>query len=205
MTRVIGVLNQNIMKERITTLILLIAILLSLTNMVWAEGFDFRKTKWGMSESDVKASEPLEIAESEDNLLGYKTKVLDKDVYVGYMFIENQLVRSFYMLAESHSNQSDYINDYQDFKAILEKKYGKPIDDQTIWKNDLYKDDYSHWGTAISMGHLIFQSTWITDTTEIVNVLHGDNYEISCGVQYKSINLKEIEEKAKEKKDLGDF
>lgn len=193
------------MKERIITLILLIAILLSLTNMVWAEEFTFRKTKWGMSKSDVKASEPLEIAESEDSLLGYKTQVLDKDVYVGYMFIEDQLVRSFYMLAESHSNKNDYINDYQGFKVILEKKYGKPLDDQTIWRNDLYKDDYSHWGMAIGQGHLIFQSTWLTATTEIVNVLHGDNFEISCGVQYKSINLKEIEEKAKEKKDLSDF
>lgn len=71
--------------------------------------------------------------------------------------------------------------------------------DETFWKNDLYKDDYSHWGTAISMGHLIYYSSWETDSTEINNMLMGDNFNISCIVEYRSKNLNKIEEKAREK------
>ena len=103
------------------------------------------------------------------------------------------------MLAESHSNKTDFITDYEDFKKILIKKYGNPTKDESFWKNDLYKDDYSDWGTAISLGHLIYFSTWSTSNTEINNMIMGENYDISCIVEYSSTNLKEIEKKAQEK------
>lgn len=77
-----------------------------------AEDFTFRKTKWGMTAAEVKASEPLEIAKEDENLLGYKTSVIGKDVFVVYFFIDNQLTRARYVLAESHSNKSDFITDY---------------------------------------------------------------------------------------------
>lgn len=170
-----------------------------------AEEFSFRKTKWGMSIEEVKSSEPLKIAQEDENLLGYKTSVIGKDVFVVYFFIENQLLRARYVLAESHINKNDYITDYNDFKEILTKKYGKPKRDETLWKNDLYKDDYSSWGSAIGMGHLIYFSTWETPNTEIGNMLTGDNFDISCIVEYSSKNLKEIEKKAQEKKALDAF
>lgn len=175
------------------------------SEMSEAEDFSFRKTKWGMSIEDVKSSETLKIAEENENYLGYKTSVIDKKVYIVYFFIENQLVRSRYVLAESHSNRNDYITDYNEFKEILTKKYGKPKRDETFWKNDLYQDDYSSWGTAIGMGHLVYFSSWETPNTEIDCILTGDNFDISCIVEYQSKNLKEIEKKAKEKKALNDF
>jgi len=122
----------------------------------FAEDYNFRKTRWGMSIAQVKSSEPLEVAKEDKTLLGYKTTVIGKDVLVAYFFVDNQLVRARYVLVESHTNKNDFITDYNDFKKILTKKYGKPKQDETLWKNDLYKDDYSDWGTAISMGHLVY-------------------------------------------------
>jgi hypothetical protein len=173
--------------------------------MTWAEDLTFRKTKWGMTVAEVKASEPLEVVKDEKDLIGYKTKVIGKDVFIAYFFIDNQLVRSRYVLAESHSNKNDYIQDHKDFKAILEKKYGKPKRDETIWKNDLYKNDYSDWGSAISMGHLVYYSSWDTAKTEISNILTGDNFDITCIVEYNSKKLKELEKKAEEKKAIDLF
>jgi len=170
-----------------------------------ADDFTFRKTKWGMTPAEVKASEPLEIAKEDEGLLGYKTSVIGKDVFVAYFFIDNQLTRARYVLAESHSNKSDFISDYKDFKKILIKKYGNPVKDESFWKNDLYKDVYSDWGTAISLGHLVYFSTWSTSDTEISNILMGENYDISCIVEYSSKNLKEIEKKAQDKKALEAF
>lgn len=92
----------------------------------FAEDHTFRKTKWGMSIAEVKSSEPLDVVKEKDDLLGYKTNVIGKDVFVAYFFIDNQLVRARYVLAESHSNNNDYIIDYNDFKEILIKKYGPP-------------------------------------------------------------------------------
>jgi len=109
------------------------------------------------------------------------------------------------VLVESHTNKNDFITDYNDFKKILTKKYGKPKQDETLWKNDLYKDDYSDWGTAISIGHLVYLSSWETQDTEINNILMGENFAISCIVEYTSKNLKEIEKKAQEKKALDEF
>lgn len=170
-----------------------------------ADGFNFRKTKWGMSIAQVKSSEPLEVMKEDKNLLGYNTTVIGKDVLLLYMFVNNQLVRARYGLAVSHTNKNDYIGDYNDFKEILTKKYGKPKQDETLWKNDLYKDDYSDWGFAISLGHLIYLSSWETQDTGIGNMLMGENHKIFCIVEYTSNNLKEIEKKAKEKKALEAF
>jgi len=138
-------------------------------------------------------------------MLVYKTKVIDKKAFVNYFFTDNQLIKAGYILAGLHTNKNDYITDYNDFKEILTKKYGSPKNEQTLWKNDLYKDDHSHWGLAISIGHLKYFSAWETDNTEILNFLSGDNYHILCGVQYRSKSLKEIEIKGNEKKALKQF
>jgi len=145
------------------------------------------------------------VAKEDKNLLVYKTSVIGKDVFVVYFFIDNQLTRARYALAESHSNKNDFIADYKDFKKILTKKYGNPSEDESLWRNDLFKDNYSEWGTALSIGHLVFFSTWKTNNTEISIILSGENYNISCIVEYSSTNLKEIETKAKEKKALEVF
>jgi len=72
-------------------------------------------------------------------------------------------------------------------------------------KIDLYKDDYSDWGTAISLGHLLYFSTWETENTEIASILTGENFDISCVIEYSSKSLEELEKKAKEKKALDAF
>lgn len=134
-------------------------------NNAKAEDFTFRKTKWGMSVEQVKASEGLDVANDGDNFIGYKTNIIGKDVLIGYYFVENMLVRSRYILAENHTNKNDYISD---------------------------------WGTAISLGHLVYYSTWETNETEIASILSGENYRISCVIEYSSRKLKDIEAKAAE-------
>lgn len=178
---------------------------LAFSGICSANDFTFRKTRWGMTTAEVIASEPLKIAKEDESLLGYKTSVIGKDVFVVYFFIDNQLTRARYVLAESHSNKNDFITDYEDFKKILIKKYGNPGQDESIWRNDLYKDNYSDWGTAISIGHLVYFATWKTSDSEISNLLTGENYDISCIVEYSSTNLKKIEKKVQEKEALDAF
>lgn len=72
------------------------------------------------------------------------------DCYVVYVFVRGKLVRTKYVIVEEHSNRNDYIRDYKSLKTQLSKKYGAPIEDETIWKNSLYKDDREEWGFAVS-------------------------------------------------------
>jgi hypothetical protein len=171
----------------------------------FADEYNFRKTKWGMSIEQVKLSESIDIAEEAENILDYKNSVIGKDVFVSYIFIDNQLVRARYALADSHSNKNDFIIDYNDFKEILIKKDGPPEKDDSFWKNDLFEYDHSKWGTAISSGHLMYISEWETEDTTILNALMGENYKISCVVEYRSKNLENLEKKAKEKKAMEAF
>jgi len=75
-------------------------LILLFSNASFAEDYTFRKTKWGMSIAEVKSAEPLEMAKEDELLLGYKTNVIGKDVLLIYFFIDNQLVRARYVLAE---------------------------------------------------------------------------------------------------------
>lgn len=169
------------------------------------ENFTFRKTRWGMSPEEVKASEPLELAQSSDGMIGYKTRVLEKNVFLVYIFAEKRLVRAKYILAENHSNKTDFIQDYKDFQKILTEKYGKPDEDRVIWKNDLYKNDPDHFGTAIGIGHLGYYSIWQTPDSKIICILHGDNYDVKCEIEYSSKELSQIEKRIEKKKQLENF
>lgn len=169
------------------------------------ENYSFRKTRWGMSPDEVKASEPLEVAHSNEEMIGYKTRVLQKDVLLVYIFADKKLVRSKYILAESHSNKTDFIQDYKDFQKILTEKYGKPRNDETIWKDDLYKKNPREWGMAVATGQLLYYSVWDTSDSQIACFLHGDNFDITCGVEYASKELKPMEQQIERQKQLNSF
>lgn len=167
--------------------------------------YDFRKTTWGMSKTQVKKTEKGEAIEGGESPLLYHGRVAGLDCIVAYSFVEEKLVRTAYMFTEDHSNRNDHISDYNNVKEILVKKYGEPIKDETIWKNDLYRDDAQRHGFAVSLGHLVLFSSWATHSTQIGLLLRGENYEINFAVQYQSKKLKVLEEKAREKKSLKEF
>ncbi|HUU87940.1 MAG TPA: hypothetical protein VMX17_09315 [Candidatus Glassbacteria bacterium] len=167
--------------------------------------YDFRKTTWGMSKIQVKKTEKGKIIKEDEKLLAYQGKVGGLDCFILYILAEGKLVRAKYVFTKTHSNENDYIIDFNTLKETLTKKYDKPVEDTQIWKNDLYKDDYQHWGIAISMGHLVYFASWETLRTNISLMLHGENYKIDLEIEYQSKKLKKLEQKAEEKKALDEF
>jgi len=165
----------------------------------------FRTSNWGASISEVKSNEKLAVIDESSSLLAYKTTISGIETIIGYLFTEGKLTTGRYLVTEEHSNKNDYISDYNTLKDLLEKKYGKPKKDKKIWKNDLYQDDYSQWGFAVSLGHLLYYSTWETDNSEISIILSGENYEIQLMIEFESVELKEFKKKANEKKKLEGF
>ena len=166
---------------------------------------DFRNVRWGMSIEEVKKAETSKMVDESDTILIYESSLAGLDVYVGYVFTSGILVRGKYISVEKHSNRNDYINDYNSLKDLLTKKYGETTENHVYWLNDLYRDDYSEWGFAVSLGHLKYFDSWETGRTDITAALTGENYDISLGIEYGSKELGDLEVQQREESSLGDL
>jgi len=196
------------MKKNISILLIVLCILVISTLILSAEEvkYDFRKTNWGMSKEQVKAIEDKKPAFEDDAMLGYTVKIDGENFMCVYNFLEDKLYNTGYGPTKEHTNKNLYIDDYEELKEILTKKYGKPKSDLgTFWKNDLFKDDKSKWGMAISVGHLVYGVQWETPTTKITLKLSGDNYKIMLIIAYDSKELKEWANKIKEERAKSKF
>lgn len=163
----------------------------------------FRNSTWGMTMDEVKASETLELVKEDENSLAYSDAVGGLDAFALYIFVQNRLVRTKYIFTEDHSNKNDYIDDFNAITSSLNSKYGPPVDEKRVWRNDLFKDDYSDWGRAVSIGHLVYNAKWETPETSIFHALYGDNYDITHVVEYSSKDLRGLEESERKSRDLN--
>ena len=177
--------------------------------------YNFRKTRWGMTRKEVRISEGKRkpVLDPTEKEICYVDTISGKTFLVAYSFVDNKLVSGAYALMEKHTNYNMYVEDYEEVKELLIKKYGKPEDKwfdgndyrEMLWRNDLYKDDPDHWGLAISMGDLVFRLCWKTSDTDIMLQLAGDNFKVRLNVGYFSRNLENLQEKAKEKETKNKF
>jgi hypothetical protein len=167
---------------------------------------DFRKVFWGMSRDQVKALEPSKLSSEKEGTLIYHADLPEfGKVVIGYSFAEGKLVIAVYVSEEKHTNANLYIDDYDKIKGILTAKYGKPDADELLWKNELFKDQPDHWGMAVSAGHLLYQARWKTKTTEILEKLQGDNYDVNLLVKYSSIKLSGLYDAKTREEQKSDF
>lgn len=156
----------------------------------------FRKVNWGMTRQQVVDSEgknPDSGSISGGSLLMYKTSISSTDCDLFYEFNDyGQLCRISILGRETHTNKNDFINDYNRIVSTLSTKYGTPSENETIWVDDLYKDEPSRYGFAVSYGHLKYFSRWDLDKTIVGGMLSGDNFELGC---YFFMQSRELEQR----------
>ena len=162
---------------------------------------DFRNADWGMRPAQVIKSEKIKLSKGNNDLYG-TTEVSGMPVIVLYSFTNDKLTSASYLFEQKHTNQNDYIDDYNRLKKFLSKKYGDPLTDIIDWSNELYKDNYDAWGMAVGMGYLIFKSSWLNDKSSIALLLMGENFKINMGITYISLELDELRESAEEEEAL---
>ena len=80
------------------------------------EDYDFRNARWGMSKEDVLASESGEPVVTTDTQVGYFIEILDKNIYVAFIFDNEHLVSTLYALRDMRENIDDAFKDFEDFK-----------------------------------------------------------------------------------------
>ncbi len=189
-------------QNRLTAWLGLAAFCFTMTTLAGADdGFDLRNVKWGMNKEEVVKSEDKKPEFEKEDFVGYDETIDRKPVKLGYYFIDNKLCRAVYLLTSNHTNKNDYITDYDDFKNLLTEKYGKPKEDKTVWKHNLYKNDPQNWGLAVTMGSLVKITKWETKDTNIVVFMDGENFECRVVIQYESKVLNPLDDKVKKNKE----
>ncbi len=130
------------MKKNVSILLIILCILAISILILFAEEvkYDFRKTNWGMSKEQVKATEDKKPNFEDNTMLSYEVTISEKDFECAYLFLEDKLYGSGYLFFGEHTNKNLYIDDYEELKEILTKEYGKPKIDKATWKNDLFKN-----------------------------------------------------------------
>ena len=162
----------------------------------WGADFDFRHARWGMTRAEVLATEDLKPVEQNTDKLRYTIEILERNVDLYFTFADDKLVGAFYKLKDNYLNSNHFIRAYNQFKAALEKKYGPPKDEKTVWSNNFYKNASVKRGLALSLGHVKYYSLWETGNSTIKCRLQQTNYDILCLVEYDSkeyANLSKME------------
>ncbi len=163
---------------------------------------DFRVANWGDPYQLVQKREGEANLVQKSDIYAFSGTVASLPCTVLYGFTDDKLTIGKYIFNIEHSNQNDYIYDYEELVDLLTSKYGKPTHggkNNAVWFDDLFRDDYSDWGRAISYGHLAYDTSWETPDTEILCQLSGDNYEIKLVIQYVGKNFSQIREAASKK------
>ena len=154
------------------------------------DNYDFRKATWGMKKEQVIASDnskPLHVGPTNTfDIALYEGSVAGLKTEYGYTFVDDILVIGGYTFKEKHSNKNKHIDDFRKLKEILERKYGKHVKFDSVWSNDLYRNNTENYGLAISIGHLALSTKWETDRTIILLILNGDNYDLNLNLFYTS-------------------
>lgn len=167
--------------------------------------FNVRKVNWGMSQEEVKKTEILELFIEDEATVAYKGKLNNNPCLIVYRFHNQVLVSMDYIFEHTYSDDARFVNDFEDLKDSLTKKYGQPSQNDRYFTSETYDDNISDWGMALSTGELSFFTRWITNKTKILLALYGDNYEVSFILSYISLEHEDIVEEDDEQNFLDDL
>lgn len=158
----------------------------------------FRKTQWGMTQEQVIRLEGNPAAREspgEFYVMRYWDSIKDMGCWIDYIFKDDKLIKARYIFLVKHEYKSQYFGDYKKAKDFLTEVHGQSPLTNINWLNPTYKEDYSNWGLAVSLGHLEYSAIWNTPETEIVLRLFGENDEVKLVAEYTG-KLEEEKEKA---------
>lgn len=158
----------------------------------------FRKAQWGMTQEQIVRLEGNPAARENPGdfyVMRYWDSLENMSCWIDYLFKDDKLVKARYIFLVKHEYKSQYFGDYKKAKDFLTEVHGQSPLTNINWLNPTYKEDYSNWGLAVSLGHLEYSAIWDTLETEIVLRLFGENNEIKLVAEYTG-KLKEEKEKA---------
>jgi hypothetical protein len=128
-----------------------------------------------------------------------------------YIFAQNQLVRARFLPVAEHDNHNEFIRDFRSIEAELRERYGKPLQDRTVWIDDSTQDEPKSYldqdratatgilpsdrniGLAVLLGHLKLYTQRTQGPTQIWHTLAAEDHHITHRVEYQSVALRSLE------------
>ena len=153
----------------------------------------FRDINWGVPPEVIRQAIALEPIVDTNDLIIYRDRVGNLEAELVFSLVNNCYVRAGYMFTEDHSNRNLFLKDYECIGELLETKYGKPFMKDVNWRDDLYVDDESEYGFAVSKGDLQFATMWSIGSMRISHMLSGDNFDIRHNVLYSTEDTQKLE------------
>jgi len=182
-----GILVKKVILALLVMVLLLLMPLCSFAESSTSDEFIYGNgIKFAMTKEEVESIVGMPD-DANDAVLAYMDqKVAGKTSSIGYIFDENYgLYTITIQFSDTHTNNNDYIDDFEDVDAALLLVY--PVGEYTdfyYWKDDLFKDDASYYGLAVASGQLIIGSLYTKGNADISHILVGDNYSITHAINY---------------------
>jgi hypothetical protein len=141
---------------------------------------------WGTTPDTLRNRMQGTIERDDIGALVYARTLAAHDVLEGYEFREGSLVRGRYVCLQRPVNGlNEFIDYYTAVKESLAALYGAPVEDRTIWNNDLYLPLPDYWGVAVQIGHLRYAALWETADGTISIELTG-NHHSRLTIEYRN-------------------
>lgn len=154
--------------------------------------FDFRKTTWGMSRSQVKLAESRYPFSENATHITYTDQFMKLGATVGFHFIENSLVEAGYAFHEVCLDLESYVLKYEEVKLELSHVYGLPNIDKEVGVscgNDscCYIEAYNkmliaEWRTIRSIIRLILASYKVSTQFGVLHISREREINLSTSV-----------------------
>lgn len=151
--------------------------------------FSFRKTTWGMSREQVKASEDSAPTGERPDVITYRGEVEGIPVIVGYLFDGDKLIKAGYLMQGSYEDPNSYISDYYKVKDFLINEHGTPAQDEVVWGEGEEVEDPGKFGESVCGGKLRYSTIWADSVTLIRESLDGEDGKCKHGVMFESVEL----------------
>ncbi len=151
--------------------------------------FSFRKTTWGMSREQVKASEDSAPTGDKPDVITYRGEVEGIPVIVGYLFDGDKLIKAGYLMQGSYEDPNSYVSDYNKVKDFLINEHGTPAQDEVVWGEGEEVDDPDKFGESVCGGKLRYSTFWADGVTVIRQSLDGEDGKCKHGVMFESVEL----------------
>ncbi len=152
----------------------LLAGMLLLTHNICADEYDFRKTRWGMSITQVKEIENdpkwrwgmAELPETDSRLtVNYNGSIFNRECDITYSFSYRKLIGGFYTFDVENLSTQDLKQLYDDILNTLSDKYGKgtPVKNtgmewRTINKRTLVRLGYHAESSLVTISYSLLRS-----------------------------------------------
>ncbi len=164
----------------------------------------FDEMHWGLTKKEVVEAEgkPAEQTKAGgDDVLVYKQQLIDLDCDIEYRFTTNKLYQTQFYFAVDPGDGNACLDDYRNIKDALAQKFGKPLEEKMVWRDNTYREDFSAWGTAVGLGQLELRSRWLTAGSEITARLAGQSQGASIIVLFTGLQSRDA--KPKDQKEEG--